>query len=165
MLDALVPPHTFNYAVMLFTAEQRLMTPYQQIVQSDAADDPGNHAQVKLAYKPHCHAAGVCRQWRIHVNLCGYKLVRHSGMTLSARFHQVGAIDRGLRIARRQNVMHSVTTGTVGYNLRPEFGRQPMVARQIGGGAARFNPEFLRKSHSLVATGARDPRDVLAGNR
>ena len=61
--------------------------------------------------------------------------------------------------------MRSVTTGTIGHDLRSQSRRQPVIAGEVRRGAAAFNAKFLREPYSFMAARTGELRDVLGGDR
>ena len=82
------------------------------------------------------------------------------GVALAAGIHEVSAVDGGPGIVRRQNVVHAVATGAIGYDLRAQFGRQAVVAGQVGGGTAARDSEFFVESDAFMTAGAGDAGKV-----
>src|SRR5690349_5195463 len=74
-------------------------------------------------------------------------------------------MNRGARIARRENTVSPVTARTIRNNLRAETRCQPVIAGEISRGAASLNAEFLRQTYSFVAACTRDLCDVLRRHR
>ena len=70
-------------------------------------------------------------------------------------------MNRGARIARRENTVGPVTARTIRNDLRAEARCQSMVAGQIGCGAASLYAEFLRQTYSFMTACTRRLRDVL----
>src|SRR5215510_3930284 len=107
-------------------------------------DHQNDHSHVKLSYPAHRNATGIGGERRIHMDLGRNKLVGDSRMALATGLDQVGTVDRRSLIARRQDVVHSMATGTIRYHLRTEFGRQSMVAREVGGRTVPLETKLLR---------------------
>jgi hypothetical protein len=85
-------------------------------------------------------------------------------MALTACVDQVCLVDGGMRIARRENVVYPMATGTIGHDLRAQLGGEAVIARQVGGGPASLEPELLRQPHAFMAARAGRPRQVLGGD-
>lgn len=86
-------------------------------------------------------------------------------MTLAAGPGQVGAVDRGTRIARRKDTVRAVAARAIGYDLRASAGRQPVIAGQVSGLAAALYSKFLRKAHAFMASAACGWADILRRDR
>ena len=93
------------------------------------------------------------------------ELLRDAFVALAAGGVEIGAIDGGARIARRQNVVHAVATGAVGGDDRTALGGQAVIAVEVAGDAVAGDAELLREAHALVAAGAGVARKVLLGDR
>src|SRR5256885_10333680 len=70
-------------------------------------------------------------------------------------------VNGGARIAGGEDTVRPMATGAVGDDLRSEFRRQSVIARQIGSLATSGDTEFLREANAFVASGARSLRNVL----
>ena len=93
------------------------------------------------------------------------ELLRDAFVALAAGGVEIGAIDGGVGIARRENVVHAVATGAVGGDDGTAFGGEAVIAVEIAGDAVAGDAELLREAHALVAAGADVARDVLLGDR
>ena len=128
----------------MLPAQESFASPDHQVVQEHGPDHGKNHGEIKLADPADGDAANVGGERCIDVHLAESKLLAYPGVALAAGLHEVSVVDGGPRIVRRQNVVHAVATGTVGYDLRAQFRRQAVVAGQVGGGTAARDSEFLR---------------------
>jgi len=67
------------------------------------------------------------------------ELLRNSLVALAAGLAEVGVVDRGMRIARGQNIVYAMATGAVGRDHRAAFCRKPVIAVHVTGYAvARY---------------------------
>ena len=92
------------------------------------------------------------------------ELLRHALVALAAGGVEIGAIDGGAGIARRQNVVDAVATGAVGRNYRAAFRGQAVIAVEVAGDAIAGHAEFLRQTHAFVAGSAGVAGEILPGD-
>ena len=121
MLPPLVQAHANHQAMFLLAPHQCLAPPDDEVVEQHRADHGEYHAEIQPADPAHGDAAAIGGKGRVHVHLTERKFLGDSRMALSTGLHQVGAIDRGARVARGQNIVHAMTTGAIGDDLRSKF--------------------------------------------
>ena len=115
-------------------------------------DDQGNVDDAHPARDHRADVSGLHAVGEVHGSqreFLGYSLV-----AFAAGGVEVGVIDGGARIARRQDVVHSVATGAVCRNHRAAFGGEAVIAVHVGGDAIAGHAEFLREAHAFVAARA-----------
>ena len=130
------------------------MPPDYEVVEQHGANHSKNHAEIELADPTHSNAACVGRQRRIHVHSAESEFLTYARMALPTCVHEVGAIDGGAWIGRRQDVVNSMATGTISDYLGPQSRSQTVIARQVRAGSMPFDSEFLGKSYTLMAASA-----------
>src|SRR5262252_5503642 len=97
-----------------------LRSPDDDVVQEHSANDGEDHAQVEAADPADGFAADIRGERSIQVNFGRGEFAGCAGVALAASSSQVGAMDRGARVARRENAVRAVAAGTICDNLRPE---------------------------------------------
>ena len=135
-----------------------------RVMQKHAADGGEDHQQVEAADQGDGLAADIGGV-RVQMHLAGREISVGAGMALAAGLDEMRRVDGRVWIARRQDVVHPVTTGAVGRDLRSAGGGQPVIAGQIARLAAAYDSELPRHFHVLVALGAGVGCQIFRRNR
>src|SRR5579859_7473301 len=165
MLQPEAERHAGDEVVLQFAAGDNLGAPDDEVVEQHAADHREDHAQVEAADPAHSFAADVGGKRRINVDLRGRELFGHAGVALAARTGEIGAVNGGTGIARREDAVRAVAARAIGDDLRTSTGCQSVIAGQISSLAASLYAEFLRKTYAFMAAGAGSQAHVLRRDR
>ena len=132
MLPALVGRHTDHERILHPAPINRLLPPDDEVVQEHGSNHKQNQRNVNQPYPLHRNRTNVVRMdavFLVHPRL--RKFLRHALVALAASRIQIGVVDGGVRIARRQNVMHTVAARAVSRNHRSAFRGQPVIAVKV----------------------------------
>src|SRR5579862_1727843 len=135
--------HTRDKGVIELPSRNDLGSPDDEIVQEHATDDGEDHAEIEAANPADCLAAHVGGERRVDVNLGSGKFLGYAWMALAAGPREIGPIDGGARIARREDAVRTMATRAVGNHLRSEAGRQSVITSQISCLTAALDAELL----------------------
>ena len=131
---------------------EELADPVAALVKQHQSDGDRNQQQVELAHPAQRgrFAGAIGSQ----VHLADGEARPRAGVALAAGPRQVLWVDGGLRIRRRQDVMHAVATRAVRHRLRPRLSGQPVVGRIEADQPVRGHAEFARQPHVAMAASA-----------
>ncbi len=131
---------------------EELAEPVAAVVQQHQPDGDRNQQHVELAHPAQRgrFAGAIGSQ----VHLADGETRPRAGVALAAGPRQVPWVDGGLRIRRRQNVMHAVAARAVRHRLGPRLGGQPVVGRVEADQPVRGHAEFARQPHIAMAAPA-----------
>ena len=143
VLPALVFGHPDHAWILHPVPGRGLAPPDDGVMQEHGADYRKNQHQIEPPYPANRNRSDILRLAAVHVNLVESELLSNSLMALSAGSVEIGAVDGGARIARRQDVMHAVATGAVGNHDRTALGGQPVITVKVSRNAVAFYSELL----------------------
>ena len=164
VLDSLRQVHAQHHPRMPDAVQDQFLAEHQDVVQHHPADYDDNHPDVELADKRNDFAAEVGLLYTIEVDFAGDELRVGSRMALPARLRQVGVVDRGTRVARREDVVHSVATGAIRDSRRADLGRHAVIACEVRRNTVPGNPKLRRELHAGMTCGTRSAH-IAGGHR
>ena len=133
MLPALVGGHALHHGILHVAARGGLAAPDDEVVHEHGANDAKDEDDVDDPHPARDDGADVFGVDTIGlVYGCQREFLRRSLVALAAGGVEVGAIDGRTWIARRENVVHAMTTGAVRGDHRATFGGEAVVAVHVG---------------------------------
>ena len=165
MLPALVLGHPDHVWILQPVTRRGLASPDDGVMQEHCANDSKDQREIEPPHPADSNRADVFGYTDLHVHLGESELLRNSLVALAAGNIEIGAVDGGMRIARWQNVMHSVATGAVCHHDGAAFRSHPVITVKITRYSVSLYAEFLRKPNSFMTVRAGGAGQVLLGDR